>query len=100
MQNFEQSHLVRGGLMGDDPASDALPQLRWREMSQERGWEFAESLCGFAQPAQIAEDFIDHGFADLRVSMEALAEDRTMVTVPCLTKAMIPAFIALLGRSE
>ena len=74
MQNFEESHLVRGGLMGDDPASDALPQLRWKEMSRARGWEFKESLCGFAQPAGytlrwVYEQLRDEILADLRAAM-------------------------------
>lgn len=74
MQNFEQSHLVRGGLMGDDPASDALAQLRWREMTQERSWEFVESICAFAQPAGytlrwVYEELRDEILADLRAAM-------------------------------
>jgi microcystin degradation protein MlrC len=74
MQNFEESHLVRGGLVDDDPASDALPQLRWKAMSQERGWEFVESLCGFAQPAGytlrwVYEQLRDEILADLVAAM-------------------------------
>jgi microcystin degradation protein MlrC len=74
MQNFEQSHLVRGGLVDDDPASDALAQLRWRQMTNERGWEFAESLCGFAQPAGttlrwVYEQLRDEILADLRAAL-------------------------------
>ena len=74
MQNFEQSHLVRGGLVDDDPASDALPQLRWKEMSKARGWEFVESICAFAQPAGytlrwVYEQLRDEILTDLRAAM-------------------------------
>ncbi|MCC6457541.1 MAG: M81 family metallopeptidase [Caldilineaceae bacterium] len=74
IQNFESSHLVRGGLMGDDPASDALPQLRWKALSKARGWDFAESLCAFAQPAgytlrSVYESLRDEILADLRAAM-------------------------------
>lgn len=74
MQNFEQSHLVRGGVSDNDPASDALPQLTWRRMSQERGWEFVESICAFAQPAGttlrwVYEQLRDEILADLRAAM-------------------------------
>ncbi len=74
MQNFEQSHLVRGGLVDDDPASDALAQVRWKQMSTARGWEFVESLCAFAQPAgytlqAVYEQLRDEILSDLRAAM-------------------------------
>ncbi len=52
MQNFESSYLTRGGNHGDDPSSDALVPLRWKAMSEERGWEFVESIAAFAQLLQ------------------------------------------------
>jgi microcystin degradation protein MlrC len=74
MQNFEKSCLIRGGVVGDDPASDALVQLRWKEMSQARGWECVESICAFAQPAGITlrrvyEQLRDEILRDLRAAM-------------------------------
>jgi microcystin degradation protein MlrC len=74
MQNFEQSHLVRGGLVDDDPASDALAQLRWKQMANGRGWEIVESLCAFAQPAGytlrwVYEQLRDEILTDLRAAM-------------------------------
>jgi microcystin degradation protein MlrC len=74
MQNFEQSHLVRGGLREDDPASDALPQLRWKRMAEARGWTCVESLCAFAQPAgytlrPVYEALRDEILADLRAAL-------------------------------
>ena len=74
MQNFEESHLVRGGVSDDDPASDALPQLQWKRMSHARGWEFVESICAFAQPAGttlrwVYEQLRDEILADLAAAM-------------------------------
>ena len=83
MQNFEQSHLVRGGLVDDDPASDALAQVQWKKMTEARGWEFAESLCAFAQPAgytlrAVYEQLRDEILVDLR---EALPVDMVLLNL-------------------
>lgn len=74
MQNFASSYLVRGGDHGDDPASDALVPLRWKAMSEARGWEFVESLAAFAQPAgytlrSVYEQLRDEILSDLRAAM-------------------------------
>lgn len=74
MQNFESSYLSRGGNHGDDPSSDALVPLRWRALSEERGWEFVESIAAFAQPAgytlrAVYESLRDEILADLRAAL-------------------------------
>src|SRR3954470_11823852 len=74
MQNFEQSLLVRGGAVGDDPASDALAQVRWKEMSKARGWDFVDSLFASSQPSGyilrwVYEKLRDEILADLQAAM-------------------------------
>lgn len=45
-----------------------------------------------------AADLIEHGISDLSVSIQAIASDRTVVEVRCLTEAMAPAAMALLKQ--
>lgn len=74
MRSFEDSYLVRGGAHGDDPAAAALVPLRWRAMSEERGWTFVESIAAFAQPAgctlrAVHEALRDEILTDLQAAM-------------------------------
>ncbi len=74
MQNFEQTYLVRNGAHGDDPASIALPLVRWRTMAREKGWAVAEGLACFAVPAgttirAVYEELRDEVLADLQAAM-------------------------------
>ena len=74
MQSFESSYLRRGGDHGEDPNSNALVAVRWRELSQARGWSFVESISAFAQPAgytlcTVYESLRDEVLADLQQAM-------------------------------
>ena len=74
MQSFESSYLRRGGDHGEDPNSNALVAVRWRELSQARGWSFVESNSAFAQPAgntlcNVYESLRDEVLADLQQAM-------------------------------
>jgi microcystin degradation protein MlrC len=74
LANFESSYLVRGGQHGDDPSSDALVPLRWRKLTEARGWTFIESLSAFAQPAgytlrAVYEALRDEILADLQAAL-------------------------------
>jgi hypothetical protein len=45
-----------------------------------------------------ATDLIDHGIADLSISIQAIASDRTVVEVRCVAEVMFPAAIAVLKQ--
>lgn len=47
---FEDSFVSRKGT-SETPNIFSAPLHEWRRMAEERGWEVAESLCAFAQPA-------------------------------------------------
>jgi microcystin degradation protein MlrC len=66
----KQFHVIRDG---QHPDKDA-PIVIWRRLAEERGWEVAESLSAFAQPAGITlkttyEAFRDEILNDLRAAM-------------------------------
>ena len=74
MRGFEETLLVRGGLVGDDPASDALAQVRWKQMSKARGWDFVDSIFASSQPSGyilrwVYEKLRDEILADLQAAM-------------------------------
>lgn len=89
MQNFEQTYLVRNGAHGENPASIALPLVRWREMAQAKGWEVAEGLATFAVPAGIT---IRHVYEELRD--EVLDELRAAMPVDVVLLYMHGAMVA------
>lgn len=48
------------------------------------------------ETAEMASDLIEHGLSDLRITFEALAESRTLVTLECLGENPLPAAKAVL----
>ena len=74
MQNFAQSYLVRGGQHPNPGAVSALVPMRWRQMTEARGWTYIEGLSAFAQPAgytlqPVYEALRDEILADLQAAM-------------------------------
>ena len=72
--NFAETCLVRGGEYGTSPFLFAAPLVVFREKAEQRGWEVAESLCAFAQPAGVTvrsvyEALRDEILDDLRAAM-------------------------------
>lgn len=74
MKLFEDTCLFRNGGYGDRVPMFAAPLAVWRRMAGAKGWEVAESLCAFAQPAgktvkRVYEGFRDEILRDLRAAL-------------------------------
>ena len=74
IQNFEQTYLVRKGAHGDNPASTALPLVRWRDLGRAKGWEVVEGIAAFAVPAgttirTVYESLRDELLGELQAAM-------------------------------
>ncbi len=74
LSGFRDTYLVRDGNHGDPPGYFGMPNVVFRRMAVERGWEVAESLCAAAQPAgptvrTAYESLRDEILADLRRAM-------------------------------
>ena len=80
---FASTYLVRGGDYGVNPDLFALPMLRFRDLTRDRGWRLTESLCTFAEPAgptldRVYRKFRDEIVADLK---RALPVDAVLLSL-------------------
>jgi len=72
--NFEESFVAHGDGTTREPNLFSEPLHVWRSRAAARGWQVAESLCAFAQPAgptvrSVYEDYRDEILRDLEAAM-------------------------------
>lgn len=77
-------------------APSSAPSLRIRARPTHGSFALLFRQDKAGEDEQIAEGYIEHGLADLRVLFQPLAAGRTFVTVECLDDNMLPAMTALL----
>ena len=74
LQLFQDTCLFRKRSYGERVPLFGAPLAVWRRLGEVRGWEVAESLCAFAQPAgktvkRVYEGFRDEILSDLRAAL-------------------------------